>query len=197
MRWSLYPEAFSRHEIWRHNSVNKSQVLDPVSAPKRKPSPHSCLSVGQLQRSRLPRRAGSLYGSALAQHQVQHQAPHTPRHAACRTGMWWVVRNSSIQSLDYRNGTSPLAPPTYIAGFSSYLDVQAGASPHWVHCVLLGSLLTTVAVQPGRCRRFIGTLLARTRFAPRTLRMVQRTRSSEEMKVTPLILGTTMGSCGK
>ena len=72
-----------------------------------------------------------------------HTLPHRPRHAACRTGMWWVVRNSSIQSLDYRNGTSPLAPPTYIAGFSSYLDVQAGASPHWVHCVLLGSLLTT------------------------------------------------------
>ena len=142
MRWSLYPEAFSRHEIWRHNSVNKSQVLDPVSAPKRKPSPHSCLSVGQLQRSRLARRAGSLYGSALAQHPVQHQAPHTPRHAACRTDMWCPSRQK-----------------------------LARASPHWVHCVLLGFAPHYVAVQPGRCRRFIGTLLARIKYAPRTLRM--------------------------
>jgi len=112
-----------------------------------------------------------------------HTPPHRPRHAACRTGMWWVVRNSSIQSLDYRNGTSPLAPPTYIAGFSSYLDVQAGASPHWVHCVLLGSLLTTVAVQPGRCRRFIGTLLARIKYAARTSGMEDKDRRSESLVV--------------
>ena len=128
---------------------------------------------------------------------ARHTPPHSPRHTACRIDIPWVVRNSSIQSLDYRNGTSPLAPPTYIAGFSSYLDVQAGASPHWVHCVLLGSLLTTVAVQPGRCRRFIGTLLARIRFAPCTLRMGTRRRRSEKIEVSPLILRTRMRSCGK
>jgi hypothetical protein len=65
---------------------------------------------------------------------------------------------------------SPLHP-RHIACFSSYIGKQAGAPAHWVHCVLLGSLLTTVAVQPGRCRRFIGTLLARIKHAPRTLRM--------------------------
>jgi len=134
------------------------------SRPYRKPGPTADQRV---------QRSMSATDQSRHQHPIPapHTPPHRPRHAACRTGMWWVVRNSSIQSLDYRNGTSPLAPPTYIAGFSSYLDVQAGASPHWVHCVLLGSLLTTVAVQPGRCRRFIGTLLARIRFAPRTLRM--------------------------
>src|SRR6516162_8404420 len=63
----------------------------------------------------------------------------------------------------------PCTPDIY--GFSSYIEGQAGAPPHWVHCVLLGSLLTTVAVQPGRCRRFIGTLLARIQYVPCTLRM--------------------------
>jgi hypothetical protein len=54
---------------------------------------------------------------------------------------------------------SPLHP-RHISDSSSYFEEQAGAPPHWVHCVLLGSLLTTVAVQPGRCHRFIGTLFA-------------------------------------
>ena len=38
-----------------------------------------------------------------------------------------------------------------------------------------------VAVQPGRCRRFIGTLLARIKYAPCTLRMEQRTPRSESL----------------
>ena len=53
-----------------------------------------------------------------------HTPPHRPRHAACRTGMWWVVRNSSIKSLHYRNGTSPLATPTY--GWSQLISRRAG-----------------------------------------------------------------------
>jgi hypothetical protein len=55
---------------------------------------------------------------------------------------------------------------------------QAGASPRRVHCVLLGSLLTTVAVQLGRCRRFIGKLLACIKYAPRTLEDEERRRES-------------------
>src|SRR6516225_1310041 len=38
-----------------------------------------------------------------------------------------------------------------------------------------------VAVQPGRCRRFIGTLLARIKYAPRPLRMEGRARRSESL----------------
>jgi hypothetical protein len=105
-----------------------------------------------------------------------HPAPHTPLHAVCSTDMWWVVQNSLRNSTRYRNGTLPLHP-RHIPGFSSYIEGQVGAPPHWVHCVLLGSLLTTVAVQPGRCRRFIGTLLARIKHAPRTLRMEDKRRS--------------------
>jgi hypothetical protein len=38
----------------------------------------------------------------------------------------------------------------------------------WVHCVLLGSLFTTLAVQPSRCRRCIG-IQRWTRTGPSTL----------------------------
>src|SRR5262249_30069771 len=111
-----------------------------------------------------------------------HRPPHTPRHAACRTDIPWVVRNSSMKSFDYRNSTSPLARPTYTCFQLIYRGRGLGrASPHWVHCVLLGSLLTTVAVQPGRCRRFIGTLLARIKFAPRTVQMEEKERRSESL----------------
>ena len=87
--------------------------------------------------------------------------------------------------------------PRPIAGFSSYFDEHGGASLHWVHRVSLGSLLTTVAVQPGRCRRFIETLLARIKYARRTLRMKQRTPGSEEPKVLLSNSGTRIRSCGE
>jgi hypothetical protein len=98
-----------------------------------------------------------------------HTPPHRPRHAACRTDIPWVVQNSSMKSFGYRNGTSPLATPTYGWIQLIYRDEGGGGLRR-----MGGSLLTTVAVQPGRCRRFIGTLLARIKYAPRTLRMVRR-----------------------
>ena len=88
---------------------------------------------------------------------------------------------------------SPLHPRLY-SWFSSHIEQQAGAPPHWVHCVLLGSLLITVAVQPGRCRRFIGTLLARSKHAPRTLRMEDE---GEEVKVLSAIVRPRIRSCWK
>jgi hypothetical protein len=105
--------------------------------------------------------------------------------------MWRVVQSSSRKSIYYRNGTLP-PHPGHIAGFSSYIAQQAGALPHWVHCVLRGSLLTTVAVQPGRCRRFIGTLLARITYAPRTLRIEDK---EGEAKVLPHFVRPRLRSC--
>ena len=138
---------------------------------------------GHCRPTRAPRNVCNRQKRTSTPGPAPHTPPHRPRHAACRTDMWRAVRNSSRKSMFCGNGTSPLAPPTYIAGFSSYLDEQARASPYWVHCVLLGSLLTTVAVQPGRCRRFIGTLLARIKYAPPTLRMEDKERRSESLVV--------------
>ena len=56
------------------------------------------------------------------QYQVQHQAPHSPRHSACRTDIPWVVRNLSIKSFGYRNGTLPPLHPRHIPAFSSYIE---------------------------------------------------------------------------
>ena len=73
----------------------------------------------------------------------------------------------------------PCTPRIY--GFSSYIEGQAGAP------LALGSLCPPgfaphyVAVQPGRCRRFIGTLLARIKYSPRTLRMEDKERRSESL----------------
>src|SRR5215471_7142719 len=51
-----------------------------------------------------------------------------------------------------------------------------------------------VAVQPGRCRRFIGTLLARIEYPPAHCKWRTRT---EEVKVLLLILRTRKRSCWK
>jgi hypothetical protein len=119
---------------------------------------------------------------------ARHTPPHRPRHAARRTDMWWVVRNSSIKSLGYRNGTHPLAPPTY--GSIQLISRRAG----WGSAAL-GSLCPPGFAPHYRgcsCRRFIGTLLARIKFAPRTLRMED---NAKEVKVLPPIMRTRMRSC--
>ena len=109
-----------------------------------------------------------------------HRAPHPPPHAVCGTDMWWVVRDSSIKSAHSRNGTLPLAPRTY-----SWIQlISRGAG--WGSAAL-GSLCPFgfaphyVAVQPGRCRCFIGTLLARSKYAPRTLRLEDKERRSKSL----------------
>ena len=65
----------------------------------------------------------------------------------------------------------PCTPDIYLLSAHISRTRVGRLSPHWVHCVLLGFAPHYVAVQPGRCRRFIGTLLARIKYTPRTLRM--------------------------
>ena len=76
--------------------------------------------------------------------------------------------------------SSPLHPG-HIPAFSSYIETRAGAG-----FAALGSLCPPgftphyVAVQPGRCRRFIGTLLARIKYAPR-IALEDKDRRSESL----------------
>jgi hypothetical protein len=94
-------------------------------------------------------------------------APHTPLQTACGPDMWCPIRIAAAFQCVRAGLPPPPAPPTY-----SSLSLSGFA--RWVHCVLLGSLLTTLAVQPSRCRRFIGTLFAPIKYAPRALRMERR-----------------------
>jgi hypothetical protein len=68
--------------------------------------------------------------------------------------MWCSIGNCCVISMRSRGATLPPDLPTYAR--SAYIE---GGFARWVHCVLLGSLLTTLAVQPSRCRRFIGHCL--------------------------------------
>jgi hypothetical protein len=78
-----------------------------------------------------------------------HPTPHGPQHAACGADMRCHIRDYIDISIACGGVVSPLATPTYAR--SAY-----PASLAWVHGVPVGFAPHYVAVQPGRCRRFIG-----------------------------------------
>jgi hypothetical protein len=79
---------------------------------------------------------------------IGHHIRHHIRHVVPTCGA-----SSEITTVFQCVGARPPSPLT-----SRHIARSAyPASLAWVHCVLLGSLLTTLAVQPSRCRRFIGT----------------------------------------
>ena len=82
----------------------------------------------------------------------------------------------------YRNGTLPPAPRTYTSLQLIYRGAGWGSAALGSWCPF-GFAPHYVAVQPGRCRRFIGTLLARSKYAPRRLRMEDKDEEAERRKL--------------
>jgi hypothetical protein len=103
---------------------------------------------------------------------LQHAQRHRPPHTVCGCGGMNDIHNvfQRLTRIGHGGLTSRhMARSAYPASLAS------------VHCVLLGSLLTTLAVQPSRCRRFIGTLFAPIKYASRALRIEQRRRRGESL----------------
>ena len=151
-----------------------------------KPTLHPCRSAGQLQRklfSTAPRnflrlRPRSTYGTTSGTTYASTCRMYT-RHVEGRPK---IIKKIIALSKWYL----PPCTPRHIW----LLLIHRG--PGWGSAAL-GSLCPFgfaphyVAVQPGRCRRFIGTLLATIRYTARTLRTEQRTSRAEEEKALPLI----------
>jgi hypothetical protein len=145
---------------WRvHRDVESLMRTMPLLALKRSKAKVASMSAARESRRCIPADPlvnssetclawcpGSFYGSPVAQHRVRHQEPHT----ACRTDMWGRLKFINKISLIIKMAPPPL-PPINLLDSAHNSTSRAGALPYWIHCVLLGSLLTTVAVQPGRC----------------------------------------------
>jgi hypothetical protein len=95
--------------------------------------------------------------------------------------MWWSNEKHDYKSIAYNTRRSPVKPRHMRSAIS-----RLRAS---VHCVLLCSLLTTLAWKASRCRRFIGTSTALVCSYPRTdghaaIRLREQSRrSSNAMRI--------------